>query len=245
MTINTTKTVRDLALEMPRAATVFEDLRIDYCCGGGRSLSEACAAAGVSVQDVMRSLEQAEQTREEIEDWQSKRLSELTSYIIDNHHVFTREELRRSSDMILKVCSAHARNHPELLRIQSMFIGLAGELTAHMLKEENVLFPYITALEEATLSGDPRPIPFFGTVRNPVRMMMMEHDTAAEVLRAIRAASLDFAVPPDACASYRALYQTLETLERDLHRHIHLENNILFPRAVEMETAIATLQPSR
>ena len=161
----------------------------------------------------------------------------MSSYIVGTHHFFTRQELTRLDQLFDKVCAAHGQNHAELLRLQGRFQGLRRELTAHMLKEEQVLFPAIVEMEEAVGRGEPIPMPFFGTVRNPVRMMMMEHDTAGEVLREMRILSSNYTVPSDACLSYRTLYQALQAFEADLHQHIHLENNILFPRAVEMESA--------
>jgi len=134
-----------------------------------------------------------------------------------------------------KVCSVHGKNHPELLRIQATFAGLAQELTMHMMKEEMVLFPYVVRMEEAVMQKEPvLPAPF-GTVQNPVSMMMHEHDSAGEALRVMRKASGGYMPPADACASYQTLYRALVEFEADLHQHIHLENNILFPRAIEME----------
>lgn len=248
MTISATKTVRELAIETPNATRIFEKLKIDYCCGGNRPLAEACAAAGASVEDVLRQLEEAArresaqyggQSSDGVTDFQSASLNALTSYIVEKHHVFTREEMERLTALIAKVCSVHGQNHPELLKIQTSFQELCDDLAPHMLKEERVLFPYISMMEEAANNSRPIPQPPFGTVRNPVRMMMLEHDTAGELLRSIRETSKDFTVPEDACISYRTLYQALEALEQDLHQHIHLENNILFPRAVEMESAAA------
>jgi len=137
--------------------------------------------------------------------------------------------------LLEKVCSVHGENHPELLAIRDTFFGLAQELTMHMMKEENVLFPYIVRMEGAVVKNDPVAPPPFGTVQNPVRMMMQEHDGAGEALRQIREASRNFSAPKDACISYQTLYQALPAFEADLHQHIHLENNVLFPRAVEME----------
>lgn len=238
MPINTTDTVRELAVAIPGATRVFEKLGIDYCCGGSRSLAEACQTANVPVEKAVHSLEQAEQPAQangSLRDWQAESLAALTSFIIDTHHIFTKQELVRLKQLLAKVCSVHGRNHPELLRLETLFGSLDQELTPHMLKEEQVLFPYITGMEEAVKHERPVPPPFFGTVRNPVRMMMMEHDTAGGVLREIRRVTNNFAVPPDACISFQTLYQALAAFEEDLHQHIHLENNILFPRAVEIE----------
>lgn len=236
MSINTTKTVRELAVEIPNATRVFEDFGIDYCCGGKRSLSEACGAAKLPVGEVTKALEAAAHPSSPA-DYQlrSGSLAELIDHIVKTHHKFTREETARLKALLEKVCSVHGKNHPELLAIQETFLGLAQELTLHLMKEENVLFPYIVRTEEALFQNDPVLPGPFGTVQNPIRMMMQEHDGAGEALRRIREASHDFSVPEDACISYQTLYQALAGFEADLHQHIHLENNILFPRAVEME----------
>jgi regulator of cell morphogenesis and NO signaling len=151
------------------------------------------------------------------------------------HHAFTREELVRLEALLAKVSGVHGQNHPELFQIQDQFGKLRGELEPHMLKEESVLFPYIVRMEEATLANKTLPPPPFRTVQNPVRVMMAEHDAAGYILGRIREATSDYAVPPDGCISYKTLYSALTALEVDLHQHIHLENNILFPRAVAME----------
>ncbi len=247
MTINTTDTVRELAVAIPEATRVFERLGIDYCCGGSRSLADACQAANVPLEEVVRSLNQTEQSapaHNGSRNWQAESLTALASYIVDTHHVFTHQELNRLTQLLTKVCSVHGENHPELLRVQTLFASLNQELTPHLLKEEQVLFPYITRMEEAVNHARPVPPPFFGTVRHPVRMMMMEHDAAGEVLREIRQVTHNLTVPPDACISYQTLYQALAALEEDLHQHIHLENNILFPRAIEMESAAGAGLPS-
>jgi regulator of cell morphogenesis and NO signaling len=235
---NSAKTVREIAIEMPGATRVFEKMGIDYCCGGARPITDACLAAGVTVEQVALSLEQLEVNNPavaESKDWQTASLASLTTYIHDKHHIFTREEMGRIEPLLAKVCSVYAEKRPELLQIQALFGELKRELPLHMMKEENILFPYITQMEDAIKARLSAPVPMFGTVRNPVRMMMVEHDGAGDVLRKIRQLSDDFNPPADACVSYQTLYRALDELEQDLHQHIHLENNILFPRAVEME----------
>jgi regulator of cell morphogenesis and NO signaling len=134
-----------------------------------------------------------------------------------------------------KVIGAHGANHPELIHVGELFHRLCADLRPHMFKEEQVLFPYIMAMEKAAAQNRPNPLTPFGTVNNPVRMMMMEHDMAGEILRELRVLTSDYLAPPNACISYQTLYQALEAFEKDLHQHIHLENNILFPKAVEIE----------
>ena len=238
MQLNDAKTVREIAVEIPGATRVFEKMGIDYCCGGAKPITEACQTAGVTVAEVARSLEQFETSShasEESKDWQAERLATLITHIVNKHHRFTREELESIEPLLAKVCSVYGEKTPEILQIQVLFGQLKRELLPHMKKEENILFPYITQMEEAKRAGKSTPVPMFGSVRNPVRMMMTEHDAAGDVLRSIRQLSNEFNLPADTCVSYQTLYGRLEELEQDLHQHVHLENNILFPCAIEME----------
>jgi len=240
MSVTTEKTVRELALENPAAIRVFEKLGIDYCCGGNQSLEQACRAGNLPVDQVLDSLEMAEhttRTAQKIHDWQREPLGELVAHINSTHHKYTREEIARLGSLLEKVCSVHGKNHPELLHVRASFAGLAQELTMHMMKEEMVLFPYIIRMEEAVLQHEPLLPPPFGTVQNPVSMMEQEHESAGAALRAMRQASSGYTPPADACVSYQTLYKALLEFEADLHQHIHLENNILFPRAIAMEQA--------
>jgi regulator of cell morphogenesis and NO signaling len=216
---------------------VFEKFGIDYCCGGGKSLCEACTAANIEPNKLVELLQASEQGRNTNgnKDWKSELLSDLIDHIVKSHHAYTREELGRLEPLLAKVCSVHAQRHPELHRIKRIFAGFSQELTMHMMKEQQVLFPYISRMEEAVLERRPIMPPMFGTVRNPVQMMMHEHDDAGQALHEMRELSASYTPPQDACVSFQTLYRVLDEFERDLHQHIHLENNILFPRAVEME----------
>ncbi len=235
MNLTTNTTVSELALEMPAATSVFEKMGIDYCCGGNRSLAEACANAGVEFKDVQIQLTLAAHAQAHEPNFQTTTLENLINHIVVKHHSFTRLEIARLNALLDKVCMAHGENHPELMEIYVLFRELGADLDTHMTKEERVLFPYVIRMEAAAKQQVPLFRPPFGTVANPVRMMMLEHDRAGELLKKIRQLSSDYATPADACVSYKTLYAALEALEKDLHQHIHLENNILFPRAVEME----------
>ena len=240
MTVMTAKTVREVAVDNPTATRVFERFGIDYCCGGNQALEQACQRAGVSVDEVIDSLEmekEAARAAKQLHDWQSESLSELIAYIKNTHHKFTRQETVRLAALLQKVCSVHGKNHPELFGIRETFGWVSQELMTHMMKEEMVLFPYIERMEESVIQNEPvLPAPF-GSVQNPVAMMEHEHDSAGAALRSMRKASSDFAPPTDACISYQTLYKALAAFEADRHQHIHLENNILFPRAIAMEKA--------
>jgi regulator of cell morphogenesis and NO signaling len=238
MSVTTDKTVRELALENAGATRVFEQLGIDYCCGGNRTLEQACQAASVSVDQVLESLGAAQQPSEihqRDHDWQAEPLGDLISHITATHHKYTRDEIARLGPLFAKVCSVHGANHPELLQLREIFAGLSQELATHLMKEEMVLFPYIVRMEEAVVERAPILPPPFGTVQNPVAMMEHEHDSAGNALRAMRDISHGYTAPSDACVSFQTLYKALAELAADLHQHIHLENNILFPRAIEME----------
>jgi regulator of cell morphogenesis and NO signaling len=235
MTIDATKTtIGQLALELPNAIAVFEKWDIDYCCRGGRTLEEACRTAGVTAGELLAAISTL---RSEQDDSivKQKSLLELQRYIVETHHTFTRTALDTVRILSDKVASRHGGNHPETIEVQKIVTQLIDDLLPHMLKEEQVLFPYVAALEDASENGNPAPVPFFGTVANPVRMMMMEHDSVGVLLTELRTATSEYALPADACLSFRALYERLIDLEQDLHRHIHLENNLLFPRAVSLE----------
>lgn len=237
MSIEATQTVGELAAVLPGATREFEKLGIDYCCGGKRSLEQACAQANISIDEALARLRQglAVNSPQEQRDWQNEPLTELIAHINSTHHVFVREECPRIEKLAAKVVSAHGKNHPELLEVQQVFSDLASELNVHLMKEEQILFPYVTRMEEAAAANEPAPPSMFGTVVNPVRMMMQEHDGAGDALKRLRDLTSDYAAPADACISYKTLYEALKGFEADLHQHIHLENNILFPRAVALE----------
>jgi len=237
MTLTATTTVGEIAAEMPSATREFEKLGIDYCCGGSRTLGQACAEAHISIDEALARLENglASAQLDSSMDFQNQLLADLILHITSTHHAFVREESPRIQALAAKVVGVHGSNHPELLQVQQVFSALAEELRVHLMKEEQMLFPYISRMEESVLAGEPAPPAMFGTVANPVRMMMQEHDGAGEALRSLRAITSNYAIPEDVCISYRTLYQALQDFESDLHQHIHLENNILFPRAVAME----------
>jgi len=236
--LNLDASVRDFVLAKPAAARVLESFGIDYCCGGSQTLAQACRAANRPPEEVsaaLRNLDSLPPEKAE-KDWSHAPLAELAQHIVDRHHTFTRAELARITSLIAKVISAHGANHPELIRLQSIFAGLSEELTMHMMKEEKILFPYVAMMEEAARVKRRPPAAMFGTVQNPVAAMMMEHEASGQALEKMRELTGDYAMPPDGCESYRALLQALPAFAADLHQHIHLENNILFPRAVELES---------
>ncbi len=239
MTLTAMKTVGEIAAETPSTTREFEKLGIDYCCGGSRTLGEACASANIPVHEALARLEKSLASTQPggVQDWQNQLLADLIAHITSTHHVFVREESPRIEALAAKVVGVHGKNHPELLQVQAIFAALSEELRVHLMKEEQVLFPHVYRMEESSLAGEAAPPAMFGTVLNPVRMMMQEHDGAGEALRSLRSVTHEYTLPADACISFRTLYQALQAFEADLHQHIHLENNILFPRAIAMESA--------
>lgn len=234
------KTIRDIALEAPATTRVFEEFKIDYCCGGRRSIEDVCASSGIDPKILMERIQAAitnSSSQTDLAHPEDRTPGDLIGYILDKHHVFTAQEIARLTPLMAKVANRHGELHPELLELQVLFTQLADSLMPHMRKEEVVLFPFILQLESAVNAGLSSPPSHFGTVENPIRMMMSEHDTDGERLRQMRELTNDYTLPEGACPSYTALFAGLEDLERDLHRHIHLENNVLFPAAVKLETA--------
>jgi len=234
MAVELETTVRDIALEDPHAVRVFETFGIDYCCGGGHSLEEACRRANVAIDAVREALRRPVGAEDDAaRNWAAASLEELTDHIVARHHTFVRRETARLVELLGKVKAKHEANHPELNRIEQLFQALASELKLHMRKEEQVLFPMVGQLEEASRERG-ADTAAFGGIAFPIGRMISEHEDAGGVLRSIRSLTGAFQAPADACPSFRALYQGLEEFERDLHQHIHLENNILFPRAARM-----------
>ena len=238
MNFNSKTKVNEIALSNPGARHVLEDRGIDYCCGGGESLREACLKANVPAEEILQQLRQnSAKTVPGESQWTSAPLAELTKHIRERHHQYVRNSIPRLRALLKKIREKHGSRHRELGEIEKLFGDVAREMLMHMQKEEQILFPFIDSLESAANGNETVEPPFFQTVKNPIYSMMKEHDSAGELVRQIRAASGGYKAPTDACASYQAAYQGLEEFEKDLHLHVHLENNILFPRAVELEAA--------
>ncbi len=242
MNLDTTQTVREVALNIPGATRVFEKLGIDYCCGGNKPLEQACGEAKLEIQTVIASLESAAVAEREGAlpgqqhgDWLQAQLADLVAHIKSTHHKYVKVEITRFRPLLDRVCNVHGAQHPELLALRSIFQALAQELTTHMMKEEMVLFPYIERMEEAAIAGEPALPGPFGNVNKPIDAMMHEHDSAGSMLSKMRNLSNEYQAPEGACTSYKTLYGAMAEFERDLHQHVHLENNILFPRAIQME----------
>jgi len=220
------RTLGDVVTLNPAAAPVLDSLGLDYCCHGDRPLRTACEEAGLDVDDVVSRLTDVPVVGDT--SWVDLDLPALAGHIVATHHAYLHEELPLLDALARKVESVHAERHPELVDVARLVAELRADLEPHLMNEERVLFPAIQAMSSGVAEFA------FGSVANPIRMMMLEHDRCGELLIELRAVSRDFAVPDDACASYRSLYERLDALELDTHRHIHKENHVLFPAAVAM-----------
>jgi regulator of cell morphogenesis and NO signaling len=235
----TTPTIRDIVADDFRAAAVFQKHQIDFCCGGDRPVGEACREKGLDERAVMAELEAATQGAGDVPRFKTWDLDFLANYIVANHHGYVRRAVETIGAHTQKVATVHGENHPETVKVAEHFAAVAADMVQHMAKEERVLFPYIARLAEAQRSGQAAPAAPFGSVANPIRTMEMEHQAAGDLLAAIRELTFQFTPPADGCTTYRVTYQELEEFETDLHRHVHLENNILFPKAIQLERTLA------
>ncbi|MGH9486239.1 MAG: iron-sulfur cluster repair di-iron protein [Terriglobales bacterium] len=225
-TIVATQSVGELAIETPGAARVFEKLGIDFCCGGKKSLEAACLEKGIGLKTVLRALaDQGQNPKAAAPDlhWRAEPVQSLMTYIVERHHHYVRTETPRIEQWMEKCIAAHGARHPELQQVRHTFAAMASEMAQHMAKEELILFPAIARASTGGASA---------SLAAPVKMMMIEHDHSGRDLAEIRKASGDYTPPPDVCATYRSLYRALAEFEADLRQHVHLENNILFPRAL-------------
>jgi regulator of cell morphogenesis and NO signaling len=228
-TIDPSETVASIALRVPSAARTFERFGIDYCCKGRVPLSVACSERKLAVRDVLDDL--ADQlTRPSAPTVVETEVAPLIEYIVERHHAYTREALARLAPLATKVLGAHGARHPELQEVAHTLRALADDLLPHMLREELVLFPYMEQLTR----GDDTPPPF-GTIGNPLRAMLREHEAVGALVEKLHALTSGYQAPRDACTSYRMLYAGLEHLSADIHMHVHLENNVLFPQAAQLE----------
>ncbi|MGZ8511370.1 MAG: iron-sulfur cluster repair di-iron protein [Chitinophagaceae bacterium] len=230
------ETLGQIAAKDLRKAEIFKKYGLDFCCGGKKTVKQACAEKGLDVKKVEQELQQADKnpvTRPlPYGDWS---LDFLADYIVNTHHSYVKKALPEIRGYAAKVAQVHGAHHPELPAVLQLVEEINSELTSHMIKEEKVLFPYIKELVAAREGKTPIQGSQFGTVQNPINMMEMEHEMVGKNMEEIRTLTSNYALPEDACASYSLLFRMLDEFENDLHLHIHLENNILFPKAVEIE----------
>ncbi len=229
-TISPDTPVADLVLTDPSRARILEQLGIDYCCGGRKSLAVACQTRGLDPEEVIAALGEPRDSDTDETDWTAAPLRQLVDHIVQAHHDYLRQELPALGTLIAKVAARHGAGHPELHDVAAIYNELAAELTQHLAKEEQILFPMCTALEagEGTMAA---------VIDQPINVMLHEHDEVANALSRIHALTGGYRPPKAACNSYCAMLARLATLETDTHLHVHKENNILFPRALQLASA--------
>lgn len=228
--------IGELVAENYRAASIFKKYGIDFCCQGNRTIDDACTKKGIDSQPVVNDLNAAiNQQDAEAIDYRSWPLDLLADYIEKKHHRYVEEKIIEIKPYLDKICRVHGDRHPELLEMNELFLKGTGVLVQHMKKEELILFPYVRKIVKAKQENIQADIPAFGTVQNPIEMMMNEHEAEGERFRKISELSNNYTPPVDACNTYRVTFALLNEFEEDLHLHIHLENNILFPGAIKLE----------
>jgi regulator of cell morphogenesis and NO signaling len=239
MTATPDMTIRELVAADFRTAAVFERLGVDFCCHGCQTLAEGCHEAGVDagalLQELEAILESPADAATRFNEWP---LPSLVDHIVTRHHAYVRESLPRLLSHSRKIADVHGSRHPELARVAKLVEEVNDEMTSHMMKEEHILFPYISNLARAAEGVGSRPMAPFGSVQNPIQMMEAEHESAGRAMAEMRSLTNGFLPPADACGTYQVCLQELEAFEQDLHAHVHLENNILFPKAARIEAAL-------
>jgi regulator of cell morphogenesis and NO signaling len=234
--VGNAETMGEIATKDLRKAEIFKKYGLDFCCGGKKTVQEACAEKGIDVTRVEEELKQADKNFVSrplpYNDWAPDFLAD---YIVNTHHSYVKKTLPEIRGYATKVASVHGNHHPELITIRSLVEEINEELIDHMGKEENILFPFVKQLVAAKNSGQPLQPVGFGTVVNPINRMQHEHEAVGRNLEQIRTLSKNYALPEDACASYSVFFKMMEEFESDLFIHIHLENNILFPKAIKLE----------
>lgn len=237
---NTQKQIGQFVAEDFRTAAIFSNYGIDFCCRGQRTVEEVCEKNNIDVNELLDKLDAVINSKtDQSIDYKSWPLDLLVDYIEKKHHRYVEAKIPVLLQFLNKLCSVHGERHPELIEINELFTASAGELAAHMKKEELVLFPFVKKMISATLSQGAVQAPHFGTVENPISMMMKEHDNEGVRFRKIAELTSNYNPPADACNTFKVTYAMLEEFEQDLHLHIHLENNILFPKAIKLEQQFA------
>ncbi len=238
MWVDRASSVGDLATSMPGALRVFDDLNIDYCCSGQRSLADACSVCGLDVGDVVARIETVAEDAPAVDAvWLTRPLAALVEHIVSHYHARARTELAELRTLVGELLESKSASHPELRTIATLLAELENEMVPHMVAEERILFPHVIAVEARARTGRRRPYVELPATANPLRTMMREHRHADATVHALRLACNDYVVPTKAAKAITLLYERLEQLELDLHHHVHLESNVLFRRAIALERA--------
>ncbi len=230
------KTISEIVREDYRTAKIFESYKIDFCCNGNKNFKDVVDAKKLDAEKISDELVTIKsQNNNDTIDYNSFALDLLADYIEKKHHRYIEEKTPDIKQYLAKLCNVHGDNHPELFEINKNFNESAGELAMHMKREELILFPYIRKMVSAIQKNEKVGPPPFGSVENPIQAMMSEHDVEGERFKKISQITNNYTVPDDGCNTYRVTFSLLKEFEEDLHLHIHLENNILFPKAIEQE----------
>lgn len=236
MTITLNTPVGEIVKNNFKAATLFQANKIDYCCNGHQSVSEASNKAGIKAELLIDQLEEILRDSDpDTEYINNLDLSDLSDYIVKRHHSYVQKNIPFLKENLDKIARVHGENHPELVEVRDHFFASAGELTMHMQKEELLLFPYVKNMELAKKENKILPDASFGSVSSPIAEMMIEHQNEGERFEKMSLLTNNYLVPEDGCTTYEVTLKQLADFEKDLHRHIHLENNILFTRAKQLE----------
>lgn len=235
MTIIRDQTVAQCVTDNYQTAIIFKKYKIDFCCGGKVSIQEAGRKNNINEEMLLQELNEAMKQKPQKDAEETYKLDILAKHIVKKHHIYVRQRIPEIEPFLDKVVRVHGQKHPELKKIQENFQAVKEELLSHMQKEENVLFPYIGEMVEAGKNNTQLAPPFFGTIKNPINMMEMEHESAGNGFKEIREITNDLTPPDGACNTYCVTFSLLDEFENDLHRHIHLENNVLFPKAIMLE----------
>jgi regulator of cell morphogenesis and NO signaling len=238
MKITEENTVAEIVVQNIKTAHVFKKHGIDFCCGGGITIEKACLKNSVDYAILKKEIEAISNGLSKAYNYDDWELDFLIDHIINVHHTYVEESIPLLLAYANKVAHVHGHHYEEVVKINALVEVVVEELGAHMKKEEMILFPYVKQLVKAKREGQELSLPHFGTVNNPIQMMFQEHENAGDVFKQIAKLSNDYTPPAEACNTFRALYSKLEEFEQDLHQHIHLENNILFPKAIELEQSI-------
>jgi regulator of cell morphogenesis and NO signaling len=232
------ETIGEMVTKDFRKAQVFKKFGIDFCCGGKKTLKEVCDKKGIDAEEVEKELSGFNEKENTYFDFDKWDLDFLADYIVNTHHKYVKESLPFMTELATKVARVHGDHHPELLEVARIFNALAQDFGLHLMKEENILFPYIKEMAIAKKEGKTMATSPFGNVNNPTQMMETEHEQAGEDMQAIRQLTNNFELPQGACNSYQILFKKLAEFENDLFNHVHLENNILFPKAIALEKEV-------
>lgn len=231
----TNQTLGEIVKQDYNTAKVLYNHGLDFCCNGNRNIVTACHEQGINSDDLIKEIENVLKTQSKKENIDFSELDKLIDLILDKHHLYIRSESPFIIASLEKLIRVHGDKYHPLNQIHTLFTKMFNELDSHMMKEEQILFPYIKSLLEAQKSNQPRPRPFFNTVVNPINKMMNEHDTAGDDIKELKELTKDFSVPESGCNTYRITFSKLKEFEEDLFHHVHLENNILFPEAIKLE----------